>query len=159
VIRTSWRWVRSAVGSLYRDDYGSSLVEVAIMMPVLMLLLIGVVDISQGYYYAIEVSDAAEAGAVYGSQNLTDTAGMQSAAVLDAPNLKGGVTASASYGCECPDGSGRVVGCAAPPGSCASSYVAYVQVSTSWSYTPLFPYPGIPSSYVLQGLSVMREAP
>jgi Flp pilus assembly protein TadG len=141
-----------------RSESGGSLVEVAVMMPVLIFLLIGVVDVSQAYYYSVIVSDAAEAGVLYGISNPSDIAGMRSASALDASGLKGGINSTATYGCECMDGSGGVPLCAAPPLSCSSNYVHYVQVSTSWTYTPIVPYPGLQSSYVLQGLAMMRAS-
>ncbi len=129
------------------------------MLPVLLLLMIGTLDIGRGYYYAIEVDDAAEAGALYGSQNPSDTSGMIAAAALNATDISGGIATSASYGCECSNGTGLVAGCASVPGACSTSYVQYVQVNTSWTYRPLFPYPGIPSSYALTGQATLRASP
>lgn len=60
---------------------GASTVEVALMLPFLLLLLVGVVDFAQLFRLAIEVSSAARAGAQYGYQNSAtqmDTAGMLS---------------------------------------------------------------------------------
>ncbi len=126
------------------------------MLPVFVFILIAMIDVSLGFYAAIEVNDAAEAGAMYGSLNSVDSAGMVSAALVDAADFKGGVTAVASWGCECSDGSQRVSTCASPPSSCQTRYVTYVQVNTSWSYNPLLPYPGIPKSYNLQAVATMR---
>ncbi|MBE7159246.1 MAG: pilus assembly protein, partial [Rhodospirillales bacterium] len=62
------------------------MVELALLLPLLLLLLVGAVDLGRAFYVAIEVSSAASAGAVYGTQNPTDTAGMQNAAALNAPD-------------------------------------------------------------------------
>ena len=62
---SSTRWV---VG-----EEGSSLVEVALVLPMMLLLLVGSVDFGRGYYAAMEVSSAANAGACYGVQEPTDT--------------------------------------------------------------------------------------
>jgi Flp pilus assembly protein TadG len=139
------------------SERGSSLVEMALVLPVLFLLLLGVVDFGRAYYLAIEVSRAANTGALYGSQNPTDTAGMQSAAVLDAPDVPSFTTASvtATYGCECSDGSSPVVSCTTSP-TCSTNVVNYVQVSTSVSYSAMFPYPGIPSPLILRGSARIR---
>lgn len=158
---TDWsRRVKAKTAALLkrvcRAEEGASLIEVAVMMPVLVFLLIGVVDISQAYYYSVVVSDAAEAGAFYGMTNSSDIAGMKAAAAIDAPSLQGGINSSATYGCECADGTGVAPLCALPPTSCSGAYVHYVSVSTSWTYTPIVPYPGLRSSYVLQGLAMMR---
>jgi Flp pilus assembly protein TadG len=139
------------------DETGSSLVEMALLLPVLILLLMGVADFGRAYYLAIEVSHAASSAALYGSQYPTDLVGMQNAAVLDAPDVPGFSTASvvATYGCECSDGSSAIAGCTTTP-NCASNAVAYVQVNTTATYSAMLPYPGIPSPLTLRGSARMR---
>ncbi len=149
--RVSRSGVRGGLGS----EAGSSVLEVALLLPVLVALLIGAVDFGKGYYLAIEVAAAAEAGALYGSQNWSDTSGMQSAALLDASDTPG-VQATASYGCECSDGSSAIAICTTSP-TCAVNVVNYVQVNTTANYTPIFPYPGIPSVFALKGASRLRS--
>jgi len=152
-LRLRRRWLR-VVKSL-AGNRGASVVELAFMLPVLSLLLVGVIDLGMGYYMSIEVANAAYAGALYGTQNNTDTTGMQNAAVKDAANVKG-MTATASYGCECSDGTKEVPNCTSQPSGCSLNAVDYVQVNTSATYKPLFPWPGIPSSFPLQGLARLR---
>lgn len=137
---------------------GSSLIELALMLPVLFLLLLGVVDFGRAYYLAIEVSQAAHTAALYGSQNPADTTGMQNAAVADAPDVPNFTTSSvtATFGCECADGSLPVPGCTTKPSCGTSNMVDYVQVNTSASYNALFPYPRIPSTLTLRGSARMR---
>ena len=56
-------------------EKGQALVELAVLLlPVLLLLTVGIIDYGQVAYYSIEVSDAARAGAQYGSQSLADAA-------------------------------------------------------------------------------------
>ncbi|SNS93986.1 Flp pilus assembly protein TadG [Granulicella rosea] len=141
---------------LRRDD-GASLIEVAIIMPVLLLLLVGAVDFGQAYYAAIEVSSAAEAGALYGVQQPTDTAGMQAAAILDAPDVAT-IAAVATYGCQCSDGTGVSANCSYAPTNCSSNIVNYVQVSTTATYTSILRFPGIPIHIPLTSVVRMRSA-
>ena len=133
----------------------SSLIEVAIICPVCILLLVGSVDFGLGFYTAIEVSSAAQAGASYGIQQPADTAGIQAAAKLDAPNVLGMTTAVAT-GCECSDGTRVVVGCVSAPTSCGANVVNYVQVTTNSTYTSLMKYPGIATTFSLQGIARIR---
>ena len=133
----------------------SSLIEVAIICPICILLLVGAVDFGLGFYTAIEVSSAAQAGASYGIQQPADTAGIQAAAKLDASNVPGMTTAVAT-GCECSDGTWQVAGCASAPTSCGANIVNYVQVTTSATYTSLMKYPGIPTTFSLQGSARIR---
>ncbi len=136
------------------NDAGSSVIELALLTPVLLLMLVGVVDMGRAYYAAIEISSAAAAGALYGSQKPTDVIGMQSAALLDAADLAGMVPV-ATFGCECSDGSSATPACAVSP-RCAVNAVRYVEVTTTMIYVPLFPYPGVPASLLLRGKSRMR---
>jgi uncharacterized membrane protein len=145
---------------LARDLRANSMVETAFVMPVLVLLLLGVFDFGRAYYYGVEVSSAAHAAAVYGIHNVSDTAGMTTAAQLDAPDIPS-LTVSPSYGCECFDGSAKSSSCTAPPATCAEgatteNYVNYVQVTASATYTPILVYPGLPKTFTLTGSAYMR---
>ncbi len=143
-----------AIAALMRAERASSLVEFGLMLPFLTLLLIGVIDFGRAFYVDIEVSNAAYAGALYGSQNHTDTTGMQNAATGDAVDVSG-MTAAATYGCECSDGTNAVASCTSQP-ACAVNVVNYVQVTTAATYRPMFPWPGIPTSLSLQGSARLR---
>jgi Flp pilus assembly protein TadG len=122
--------------------------------------MFGVIDFGWGFYLAIEVSKAANTAALYGSQNPQDIAGMQSAAVADAPDVPNFTTSSvtATYGCECSDGSLPVASCATSPSCGTMTVVEYVQINTSVSYSSMFPYPGIPTPITLHGSARMRAA-
>jgi Flp pilus assembly protein TadG len=137
-------------------EAGASLVELALVLPVLFLILMGAVDFGRAYYLAMEVAGAAQAGAAFGSQNPTDTTGMTNAATADAPDVAGLTVATPTYGCECADGSGYHSNCSSTP-SCPSNNVVYpVTVKVSATYTPWFPWPRIPSSILLSNSATMR---
>ena len=129
---------------------GSSFVELAFVMPLFLMMLIPAVDIGRALYAAIEVESAAEAGAMYGVQNPGDITGMVSASKSGASNLSN-LTATATYGCECSDGSGAVALCTTTP-SCTYNYVTYIDVVASAAYSTSFKYPGLPAS-----MSISRE--
>ena len=78
-----------------RCECGSALVELALLVPVFMFLIYAVVDFGRAFYMAQELASAAHAGAEYGAQNPTDTAGMQAAAQTAAPDVTGGATSAA----------------------------------------------------------------
>jgi Flp pilus assembly protein TadG len=124
------------------------------MLPFLTMLLLGVMDYGRALYVNVEVSNAAYTGALYGTQNYSDTTGMQNAALGDAPDISG-ITATAAYGCECSDGSNAVAGCSSQP-TCSVNVVNYVQVTTLATYKPMFPWPGIPASIAMQGSAKLR---
>ena len=135
--------MRLRTTDILKSDHGSSLIEVAMVLPVLILLLLGIIDFGRAFYLSNEVAGAAHAGAVYGSQYPTDTTGMRTAAADNAPNVSN-LTTAASWGCECSDGTGQSSDCSSAP-SCSSNLVYYAKVKASAPYTPWLPWPGIPS--------------
>ena len=146
--------------ALAGTERGSSLIELAVLLPVLSFLLLGVIDFGRAYYLSIEVANAAHAGALYGIGNTGDLSGMQTAATNDAVNVPG-MTAVATNGCECSDFSASytLAQCVSiTPPTCTSpvTLVNYVQVTTSATYTTMFPWPGIPSSFALNGSAKIR---
>ena len=65
---------------------GQTVVEVALLLPILLLLLVGVIEIGRYAYFDILISNAARAGAQYGAQSLiqaADVAGIRTAAQND----------------------------------------------------------------------------
>jgi Flp pilus assembly protein TadG len=140
---------------ILRDDRGSSLVEMAAMLPLFLLLLFGAIDFGRAYYLTTEIAGAAHAAAVYGSQNPTDTTGMKTVAQDDAPNVPNLSVATPTYGCECPDGSSY--GSTCPSSSTCTGSVYRVNVTVTGTYSPLFPWPRIPSSMSFSSTASMRS--
>jgi Flp pilus assembly protein TadG len=131
------------------------------MLPIFLVLLLGIIDFARGYYLAIEVANAARAGAQYGYQSIAtmnDTAGIKTAAGNDAPAAKAlaGWTVTPTWGCMCSDGTSLLARCTTPR-TCSGGtrQVNYVDVRTSVTYVPWFPWPGIPASIPLSGQSTM----
>lgn len=147
-----------------RSESGDSLVELALLLPILTMLLVGTVDLGRFAYMSIEVANAARAGVQYGQQSSStwsDTSGMQTAATNDAPDLvganKGNLTAVATYWCQCSDGTTVTPNCFPGTPSCATTHrVNYVKVVTTATYTAWFACPGIPSTTTLTSQAVMR---
>jgi Flp pilus assembly protein TadG len=139
-----------------RSERGTSLVETALLVPSLMMVLMGAIDFGRAYYLANEVAGAAQAGAVYGSTNITDTTGMTNAAKYDAPDVSGlGVTPS--WGCECSDGTKSSASCSSTPTGCSANVVYYATVTATATYTPMFPWKGINNSMTIARSSTMRS--
>jgi Flp pilus assembly protein TadG len=139
-------------------ERGSSLVEVAVFLPVLLTLLLGIVDFGRAYYQANEVAAAAHAGALFGSQNPSDTSDMETVANDNAPDVSG-VSSTAAWGCECSDGTSASVSCATTPSCSGTTEVYYVKVTTTATYSPLIPWPKFGSSYTLSSAVEMRATP
>ena len=140
------------------DETGAGLVELAFVLPLFPLLLFGAIDFGRAFYLSVEVAGAAQAAAVYGAQNPTDTAGMLTAAQEDAPNVPNLSVATPVYGTECPDGTQYTAGTSTMP-TC-SGYpkgVYRVNIKVTATYSPWFPWPGIPSSISLGNTASMRS--
>ena len=136
------------------QERGTSTLELAIAVPILLLMLLAIVDLGGLLYTGIEVANAARAGVAYGIQSAkeSDLTGMQTAAVNDAGNVTG-LTATASQFCTCSNGNAQK--CSSGKGNC-QDWRTYVEVDTQASYQTLISYPGIPSPITVTGKAVMR---
>jgi len=154
-IASRWRCQGARAGSTLWQERGTGILEFAFLLPFMTLMLLGVIDLGRAYYLSIEVKNAAYSGALYGVNNYTDTTGMVTAANDDAGDATKltGWAVSATTGCECSNGDSAV---SCTSAGCTYNVVNYVQVTTSVTYKPLFPWPGIPSSIALQGVSKLR---
>jgi Flp pilus assembly protein TadG len=151
---------RNAARSLAACESGSALAEMAIVLPLLVLLLIALIEIGRYGDYTIRAGNAARAGVQYGAQNTIaaeDFTGMQNAATNDAQSPPG-FTATASNFCTCADGSTSTCATTDCPGS---HMIEYVQVLTTGSLSSITNFPGLPASLrriTVQGKAVMRVA-
>lgn len=146
---------------LLRGEDGASLVELAVLLPMFGLLLFSAVDFARAFYVGIEIAGAAHAGALYGAQSPSDTVGITAAAQDAAPDVTGLSVGTPTYGCECAIASSTyVANCpAATKPSCSSSNLVYrVTVTVTGTYTPLFPWPGVPSSIPFSSTAQMRSS-
>jgi Flp pilus assembly protein TadG len=162
---TSIRRVRAN----HRLESGQTLLEVAFLLPLLLLLALGVIDLGRYGYIAILVGNAARAGTAYGSQSLpqsVDTVGIRTAVGNDfqnngqnASNLT--ITSAVSCGWD----NGGDVTTAACTGNGAANcttcgqWVVVVSVTASGSFLSLFNYPGIPRPIAMTRTSAMRVRP
>lgn len=159
----------SAVARQRRSsEDGQSLMEFAFLLPVLILLVVGVVELGRSAAFTIAVNNAATAGAEFGSQsqvNAVNIVGMQTKATTDANFNFGTITATATYGCLCDDGSGKSCPNPVPaPSTCSANelncdsgpIIQCVQVNTTGSWASLLNYPGFPNMYQAHGQAIMR---
>jgi len=137
---------------------GQSLAEIAMLTPFLLLLLVGAIEIGRFASYSIEVSDAARAAVQFGAQSLADSkdsSGLLLAAQRDAPGVHRLTLSSRDY-CACSESPATLVMC--PAKNCAGDPVVFIRVDTTATISPLFRYPGLPSTFSAHGHAVMRVA-
>jgi len=142
-----------------RSQTGQSVLEVALLAPVLLLMLVGAIEIGRYAYFAIEATNAARAGVQYGAQNLIDSkdlAGITTAAQNDAPELAS-LNVSARNLCACSTNPSHYVGC--PAKHCGAGHaVVFLEVGTTAQVPSLFHYPGLPATFTANGKAIMRVA-
>lgn len=131
-----------------KSESGTALVEFALVAPVLVILLIGLIDFGRYMYDGILAANAARAGAAYGAQTLRtadDNVGMTAAAQSDSQGIA--LTVNPGHVCMVNN---------APVSCGTTNETVYVQVNTTGTFVPLVTYPGLPSSVTVKGSSMMR---
>lgn len=150
------------------EDSGQAFVELALVLPLLTLILVGAAEFGRFAYAAVEVSNAARAGVAYASQSHTyasDNSGIAQAAANEAPDVTTlAVQNPATLSCSCEDSTGKTTAFS----SCSSTVtnttscpspsriVEYVTVNTSAQVPTMFNFPGIAGVYTMQGQATMR---
>jgi Flp pilus assembly protein TadG len=140
--------------SLWQNRTGTTFIETALSLPLLLLLCFGAMDFARVVFAGTTIAGAARAGVQYGALtpgHSGDLTGMETAALNDAADLGNAVTATATNFCVC---RGATVECAT---SCDKDVPSgYVSVSTKYTFNTLFAYPGVPKQIVLSRTAKMR---
>jgi len=168
--------ISMASSSRRRSESGQSLLEVALLTPLLLLLVIGLIEVGRYAYIAILVGNAAHAGAAYGAQGLAqsaDTAGIQQAAIDDFQNngqSASALTVNSWTSCAC-DNNGTL---SMNTNLCSTSsnpsitntistcqtggghWVIMVSCEGSGTFSSLFNFPGIPASLTADRTATIR---
>jgi Flp pilus assembly protein TadG len=125
---------------------GQSATELAVAIPILVVLLLAGTDFGRLFYSYTAVKNAARAGAQYGSQSVitaADSSGVVAAANTDGANVTG-LTVTASQ-CTCVSSPSSVPACAGNYCN-VNKGATYVIVNTQAPFHTIVNYPGIPSS-------------
>ncbi len=147
-----------AISKFRRSSVGSALVELAVVLPLLVLLAIGAAEFGRIYFAAITVANAARAGAQFGAQPAQsgNLPGMQFAAQNEAGDIGTLDKNSPGRFCRCP--AGTVIVCSGVGATCGSDGVPQVfVVDTVWKKIKLIlRYPGLPDSVFVRRTAVFR---
>jgi Flp pilus assembly protein TadG len=150
-------------------ESGNALVELALAFSFIGIpLLLGTVEMGYVVYDSVEVSNAANAGALYGMQNSTDAAsnaGITTAAQAEAPDFGSNLTVTATtyYACSLAAGGTQYstasytqAQAAAKCTGAGNHALEFIQVLTSATATPPVHCPGLPKTFTLGGTSVLE---
>ena len=161
---------RKRVSKTLLSEAGQSLLEMALLTPMLLALVLGTIEMGRFAYISILVGNAAHAGAAYGAQSLVqsvDTTGIQTAAdndFQDSGQNVSNLTVTSSPSCGCDNGgttTSAVCDTATNPnaGKCAAGHwVVMVSVTASGSFNSMFGFPVIPKKLDLSSNATMRVA-
>jgi Flp pilus assembly protein TadG len=175
-MKDSKRDYRRLIRRFRRGDSGLALVELALTMPILILMFVGAAQLTLAIYAGIEVANAARAATQYAAMNgggsatysttanpTLDVTGMQTAANIDAANfthVANGTcgqpvcfsTGYPTVSCACSNGVGTSY-CNA--GDCGTGVLSEetITVKTQVTYTTGMRLPGWGNSFTLYGYS------
>jgi Flp pilus assembly protein TadG len=163
-LRGPWLRIRAFCQRL-RAEEGSSLVELSLVLSLFGIpLLIGTVEVAQLAYDSIEITNAANAGALYGMVSSTyasDASGIQTAAQTEASDFGANVivTPTAYYACSLAVAGTTYTTQSAATTACTGAGnhpLEFVKVVTNDNITPPIHFPGLPTSFNITGTSVME---
>ena len=151
-------WFRKRdLGRRLRIEYdsGQALLEFAILLPVALALLTGIMEIGRYANACIVVSHAARAGVQYAAQNrvtASNDAAIIQAAENDAPSFSN-MTVTPSHYCTCANGTSSTC----QPTDCSGSrIIEYSKVDTQVQLQSITGYFAFPQTYTVKGEKVMR---
>ncbi len=140
----------SYIRSFGRDDGGLAAVEFALLAPVLMVMLVGMIDFGMFINQKMQLENLARASAEYvvkGGDEANVETDVLGASGLDETALAE-IEATSETVCECSDGAEIVCGGTCDGDGYQRSFYAF---SMSRTYTPLFSYPGMPEQITMTG--------
>jgi Flp pilus assembly protein TadG len=166
--RTRSRWNAIWPHEILRSQSGQSLVELALLTPVLLLLVVGTVEMGRYASIAIMIANGARAGAAYGAQSPGTAQGgstaIQNAALADLQDISSlNPTVTSVVVCGCDTG-GTIIPNPETNAACAttcsvgSTTVSSIQVTVTGKFNSMFNYPGIPSPLTITSTATERIA-
>jgi Flp pilus assembly protein TadG len=172
--------LRRRLRAMLVDNSGAALVEITLFTPVLALMSVAVINLGLGFWYSIEVENAAQAGAQWAIENAAQNGYSLSSAASIAnagtyanntsqpqPSVfSPSITVTPTEYCDCPGHSppeGAVPPYCATAGSTGAlcsdgSYPGtYVKVVASGTFTPFAGYGSFfPAKYPLSSTATVR---
>lgn len=135
------------------------MVELAVVLPVLILIAVGVMDYGRVFFTSIAVSNAARAGAEWGAfsegVNSSNFTGMQNFAKLEGAQA-GTITVTANRTCRC----GVTVVTCSTGSDCGGGYgpaAEYIDVKAEKWVKMLIKYPGLADSVKISRTATFRS--
>lgn len=152
------------ISTFRQSDCGGALVELAVALPVMLVLLFATIDFGRVFYQSMAVTNAARAGAQYGAQSVaksSDTTGMIAAAQSSATGDIGAVQVTAARECMCATSTGTITATSPTANDCSNAcsgghLIVMATVTAQKSFSTVVRYPGIQSNITLVRSARMR---
>jgi Flp pilus assembly protein TadG len=145
------------LGRFLKAEHGGALLELAVAVPIMLLLAVGAADYARVYYSGVTVANAAFAGAFYGVTTMNGSvpdsmiwAAQQEAAPVTLDSV------SAGQFCRCP--STGLVSCTL--GTCTDGYGVPQTYDSVWvkkNVPMMIRYLGLPSTVSVGRKAIVRE--
>ena len=120
-----------------RDESGNAVVEFALIVPVLLIMVLGLVDAGRAIGANVRLGNGVTAGLRYALSDGYATADIQAAALTASRYADGEITLDINRFCECPDGTAVVC-----TDTCAAGFKRiFVQVDMTRTQPTVFSYP------------------
>jgi Flp pilus assembly protein TadG len=139
--------------ALVRDDHGQSIVETALMLPILIFLVLAGGDMARGYAIQIAIQNGARAGAESAAIDYTPTATEAEARARDEMSRTPGMDGNAPTVTVTFKQSDGVTTCVSPP-TLTHPCFATVQVQMTWHTITAWPL--IPNTFSFDRSTTMR---
>ena len=153
-----WNRNSKLAASRLKNRRGGAILELAIALPLLIVICIGVMDFGRVYFTSVAVSNAARAGAEWGitypQSTPFQTAQQISFAQLDGAEA-GAIAVTASTECKC---GATTVTCSSTT-DCGGGFgppAIWITATASKSVAMLISYPGIPSTISISRTAIFR---
>ncbi len=137
-----------------RSQRGSAAIELAIVAPMLLTLLGGILDVGFGLHEAMIAQNAAEAGALYAATHGWDPSGIEGAVTAAAPGSGIAAQPQPSRFCGCPLANGIAAKPCGAHCSGGAQAASYAEVDTSLAHWRIVPFDFMPDT--LTGRSLVR---
>ena len=140
-MRTLFSWFRHAA-----DDHGQSMIETALMLPIMVFLVLAGGDMARGFAIQIAIQNGARAGAEAAAIDFTPTAAETEARARDEMSRTPGMDGTS------PSVSGTTA-CVSPP-TLANPCFATVRVT--WTWHTITAWPLVPNTFNFDRSTTMR---
>ena len=133
------------------------MIEAGLLLPLLILLTCGAMDLARVFFAGIAVEGAARSGVQLGSFSVGECRAYRdeycSRCDAAGQGLTGLTTSSRTF-CSCVSGTGEI-SCAT--GTCSGAIPSvYVETTANYTFNPIIPYPGIPRNIAISNSARFR---